>query len=171
MEFRKSIKSDINPIMNIIRQAQDYLKEQGIDQWQNNYPNMDTINGDIDNGNSYVLVDNGRILGTVAVIFDGEKTYDTIYNGKWLSHEGYTTIHRLAVDSNYRGGGISSLILKSIEKISLDRKIHSIKVDTHRGNMPMQKFLQNHGFEYCGIIYLEDGNERLAFEKIFWDYS
>ncbi len=72
MKFRKSIKSDINPIMNIIRQAQDYLKEQGIDQWQNNYPNIDTINEDIDNGNSYALVDNGKILGTVAVIFDGD---------------------------------------------------------------------------------------------------
>ncbi len=73
MEFRKSIKSDIDSIMNIIKQAQEYLKNQGLDQWQNNYPNIDTINQDIDNVNSYVLVDNGKILGTVVVIFDGEK--------------------------------------------------------------------------------------------------
>lgn len=165
MEFRKSIKSDINSIMNIIKQAQEYLKNQGLDQWQNNYPNIDTINQDIDNVNSYVLVDNGKILGTVAVIFDGEKTYNTIYKGEWLSHGEYTTIHRLAVDSNCRGRGISSLILEYVEEISIDRGIHSIKIDTHRGNIPMQKFLQNQGFEYCGIIYLEDGDERLAFEK------
>lgn len=165
MKFRKSNKLDIISIMNIIKQAQDYLKQQGIHQWQNNYPNIDTINNDIDNGNSYVLVDNEKLLGTVAVIFDGEKTYDSIYEGEWLSHGKYTTIHRMAVDSNYRGKGISTAILKNIEKISLDKNIPSIKVDTHRGNMPMQKFLQNNGFKYCGIIYLEDGDERLAFEK------
>ncbi len=62
MEFRKSIKSDIDSIMNIIKQAQEYLKNQGLDQWQNNYPNIDTINQDIDNVNSYVLVDNGKSL-------------------------------------------------------------------------------------------------------------
>ena len=165
MEFRKTIESDIESIMKIIKQAQNYLREQGIDQWQNNYPNKWVIKKDIDNNNSYVLLKDNIIIGTVAVIFDGERTYNTIYNGQWLSNGEYTTIHRLAVDSNYRGSGISSLILKNIEKMSLDRKIFSIKVDTHRGNMPMQYFLKNHGFKYCGIIYLEDGNERLAFEK------
>ena len=39
MEFRKSIKSDVSRIMEIIRQAQEYFKLQGINQWQNNYPN------------------------------------------------------------------------------------------------------------------------------------
>jgi hypothetical protein len=29
--------------MKIIKQAQNYFKEEGIDQWQNNYPDRDTI--------------------------------------------------------------------------------------------------------------------------------
>ena len=37
MEFRKAKESDIDSIMNIIKQAQDYFKEAGIDQWQSNY--------------------------------------------------------------------------------------------------------------------------------------
>ena len=48
MEFRKSIKSDVSRIMEIIRQAQEYFKLQGINQWQNNYPNKEVINNDID---------------------------------------------------------------------------------------------------------------------------
>lgn len=39
MKFRKAAEKDINAIMNIINQAQNYFKEQGIDQWQNGYPN------------------------------------------------------------------------------------------------------------------------------------
>ena len=56
MEFRKSTKNDVPKIMNIVKQAQNYFKEQGIDQWQNNYPNEEVINGDIENGDSYVML-------------------------------------------------------------------------------------------------------------------
>lgn len=166
MKFRKAIESDINDIMNIIKQAQKYLKEQGIDQWQDNYPNYETINNDIKNNNGYVLLNDNTIIGTVTIIFDGEKTYDTIYNGRWITNGEYATIHRIAVDSNYKGLGISSIILKNIEEISLQKNMHSIRVDTHRANISMQRFLNKNGFKYCGIIYLEDKKERIAFEKI-----
>jgi hypothetical protein len=29
-----------------------------------------------------------------------------------------------------------------------------------------ERLLQKNGFKYCGIIYLEDQEERIAFEKI-----
>ena len=32
MEIRKAVKSDVNNIMKIIKQAQEYFKNQGIDQ-------------------------------------------------------------------------------------------------------------------------------------------
>ena len=47
MIFRKSDFKDIPEIMRIISSAQKYLKEKGIDQWQNNYPNSETIKEDI----------------------------------------------------------------------------------------------------------------------------
>ena len=48
MNFRKAENSEISEIMKIIKAAQNYLKKEGIDQWQNNYPNSDTIKKDID---------------------------------------------------------------------------------------------------------------------------
>ena len=84
MKFQKSVEADIRSIMKIIKQAQDYFKEQGIDQWQNNYPNPDTIKNDINKEEGYVLIEDNEILGTAAVSFKGEKTYDNIYDGKWL---------------------------------------------------------------------------------------
>lgn len=89
MKFRKSTELDIENIMKIIYQAQNYFKDNGIDQWQNNYPNYETIKNDIKNGYAYVLEENDQIIGTVAVSFDGEKSYDTIYEGQWLSNNKY----------------------------------------------------------------------------------
>ena len=59
MEFRKSTKSDVIKIMEIVKQAQEYFKSQGIDQWQNGYPNADIIIEDIISGQAYVACDVG----------------------------------------------------------------------------------------------------------------
>jgi ribosomal protein S18 acetylase RimI-like enzyme len=165
MEFRKSVETDIKDIMNIISQAQAYLKKQGINQWQNNYPNVETISNDIHNKNSYVLLKDDTIVATVAVSFHGEKTYDSIYEGKWITDKEYAVIHRIAVDNNYKGMGLSSQIMKNVEELSLSKGVYSIRVDTHEENLSMQKLLKKNKFQYCGIIYLEDGNKRVAFEK------
>jgi hypothetical protein len=30
----------------------------------------------------------------------------------------------------------------------------------------MRRMLEKHGFVYCGIIYLQNGDERVAYEKL-----
>lgn len=165
MEFRKTIKSDVNNVMKIIKQAQDYFKSQGVDQWQNGYPNEETIENDIKNDESYVLEKDGEIVATTMLTFNGEPTYASI-QGKWLSNDKYVTIHRVAVDNTHKGKGLSSQIIKYVEKNCLDKGIHSIKVDTHEDNTSMQRLLEKNDFKYCGVIYLEDDSKRIAFEKL-----
>lgn len=166
MEFRKAVKTDVNCIMKIIEQAQAYFKEREIDQWQDGYPGVDTINRDIAGENSYVLLDDNKIVAAAAVSFDGETTYETIYEGQWLSHHEYAVIHRLAVDNNHKGLGLSTEVIKRVERLCLNKGVHSIKVDTHEENIPMQKLLEKNKFQYCGIIYLENRSKRIAFEKV-----
>lgn len=166
MKFQKSIEADINNIIKIIKQAQDYFKDQGINQWQNNYPNYETIKNDINKEESYVLIEDNEILGTAAVSFNGEKTYDNIHDGKWLSKKDFAVIHRIAVNNNFKGRGLAGEIIKNVEKLCLDKGIHSIKMDTHEENISMQNSLKKNGFKYCGVIYLEDKSKRIAFEKL-----
>ena len=166
MEFRRSKKEDIEEIITIIKMAQNYLKEEGIDQWQKGYPNESVIEKDIEDGYSYVLTDEGSVVGTTYLSFDGEETYKTVYEGQWLSDGDYGVIHRIAVDRELKRKGLSSRIIKEVEAICKEKGIKNIKIDTHRKNIVMQKFLKKNGFKYCGIIYLISGDERLAFEKL-----
>jgi len=165
MVMRKATVHDIPGIMEIIKQARAYLKENGVDQWQNGYPDENVILNDILNENSYVLVSEEALIGTAAVIFDGEKTYDYI-EGKWLTDGNYGTVHRLAVASPYRSSGAAGIMMNLIERLCIDNKMQSIRIDTHEDNKPMRRFLKKCSFKYCGIIYLEDGSKRLAYEKL-----
>lgn len=166
-KFRKTEYGDIPAVMKLIRQAQVYMKDAGIDQWQDGYPNEGTIAMDIAKEYSYVLEENGKILGTMAVLFDGEPTYDKIYEGQWKTNdEPYAAVHRVAVDAECKGQGIAGAMLEEVVKMCRERGIRSIKNDTHKDNKSMQRMQAKNGFEYCGIIYLEDGEERIAFEKL-----
>ena len=153
--------------MEIVKQAQEYFKSQGIDQWQNNYPNDEVINNDINNGESYVMLDGDDIVATTVISFAKEKSYENILDGKWITNGDYGVIHRIAVENAHKGKGLSHKIIKYAEEVCKQNNIHSIKVDTHEDNILMQSLLKKNGFEYCGIVYLEDGGKRVAFEKTF----
>ena len=165
MIFRKSVKEDIENIMNIINQAKRYFKENKIDQWQNGYPNEETIQNDIKNNNSYVLESDNKIIATAMVSFEEDNTYKNIYEGQWLSNSKYGVIHRIAVEEKIKGNGTASKIIKFVEDLCKDNEANSIRIDTHKDNISMQRLIEKNGFKYCGIIYLEDGSERIAFEK------
>lgn len=167
MIFRKSAESDVSKIISIIKQAQANFKAQGIDQWQNGYPNEEVIMHDIQKEESYVLVKDDEVLATIAISFNKEKSYMNIIEGEWLTDGDYGVIHRIAVNNNYKGLGLSHKLLKYTEEICLESGIHSIKLDTHEDNTPMRSLLKKNGFEYCGIIYLESGGKRVAYEKTF----
>ncbi|NLL66093.1 MAG: GNAT family N-acetyltransferase [Clostridiaceae bacterium] len=166
MEFRNATLADIDRILEIIKQAKEYLRNAGVNQWQNDYPDRNILESDIDRKIGYVLINDAAIVATVAVSFNDEKTYEKIYEGNWITDDEYAVIHRIAVDNNFKGQRLSSIIISKVEEICLNRNIHSIKVDTHRKNVSMRKMLSNNDFKYCGIIYLEDGSERVAYEKI-----
>ena len=156
MNFRKSTKSDVSKIMELVKQAQEYFKSQGIDQWQINYPNDEVINNDINNGESYVMLDGDDIVATTVISFAKEKSYENILDGKWITNGDYGVIHRIAVENAHKGKGLSHKIIKYAEEVCKQNNIHSIKVDTHEDNILMQSLLKKNGFEYCGIVYLED---------------
>lgn len=165
MEIRHSTYNDIESIMTIIKQAQAYFKSQGIDQWQNNYPNPIVIENDIQLNESYVILLNQKIVGTYVLSFRNESTYDIIYDGNWLTHDKYAVIHRIAFDQSIKGQGLSKNVLDYIYTQCINNEIYSIKIDTHEDNSVMRKMLVSNGFIHCGTILLRDGNKRLAYEK------
>ncbi|ADQ14599.1 GNAT family N-acetyltransferase [Halanaerobium hydrogeniformans] len=165
MEFRLAEKKDLKAIMKIINAAKDFLKSEGIDQWQQGYPDCKVMRKDILNHNCYILAEKDKIFAHAAVTFSEEKSYNKIYQGKWLSNANYAVVHRLAVDNEYKGKELAKLLLDKIEELVFKNGINSIKIDTHQDNISMQRLLKKSNFKYCGIIYLEDGSKRLAYEN------
>ena len=166
MIIRLAEKKDIDRIMQIIADARESIGRLGIDQWQYGYPTRDIVKEDIMLERSFVVVENGEICATFALMLHGEPTYKKIYCGAWIGDGDYLALHRIAINSANRGRGIAEGIISFLCEYSNENGYSSVRVDTHEGNIPMRKMLEKNGFEYCGTIHLLDGQERVAYEKL-----
>ena len=165
MIIRFAEKKDIDRIMQIIADARESIGRLGIDQWQYGYPTRDIVKEDIMLERSFVVIENDEICATFALMLHGEPTYKKIYCGAWISDGEYLALHRIAIESSYKGKGIAEQIVNFICNFADERGYSSVRVDTHQGNIPMRKMLEKNNFEYCGTIHLLDGQERVAYER------
>ncbi len=167
MFIRNSTQSDISKILEIYEKAKISLRENGVDQWQTNGPDEKSIESDINQGIARLCECKGEILATAALYVGHEPTYDKIYDGKWLvTSKKYGIVHRIAVKPEKKGSGISVKLLDYLKEKCLRAGVQSMRCDTHKDNLPMQKVLLKYGFTYCGVIILEDKTERLAYELL-----
>ena len=108
MIIRHSTERDFDRIMEIYSFARRYMAEHGNpDQWgPTNWPPEELIHSDIQDGNSYVCVnDEGTVIGTFYFIQgrDIEPTYRNITDGAWLDESPYGVVHRIAGDGSEKG--------------------------------------------------------------------
>lgn len=96
----------------------------------------------------------------VAVFYfaiEEDPTYKMIYKGQWLNDKPYGVVHRIASAGTVRGAGEFCLTWAISQSKNL-------RIDTHEDNVVMQRLLGKLRFQYCGIIYLKNGEPRLAFQ-------
>ncbi|MBQ7181589.1 MAG: GNAT family N-acetyltransferase [Bacteroidaceae bacterium] len=160
--IRLSTKADILALLHLAEEAKQTMRRSGnMKQWGEGYPSAETFMADIERDVSYLVVDDEsqRAVATFALIPGPDPTYAQIYDGQWIDDEApYYVIHRIAALTTERG------IMQTVLNYAFS-KTDNIRIDTHRDNVIMRHLMQKHGFSYCGIIYLANGDERLAFQK------
>lgn len=164
MQIRKTTTKDIPEVLNIIAEAKAYFKAQGIDQWQGPYPLQIDVEEDIEKGIGYVAEEEG-IVGICSISFEADPNYTIIEQGQWLNEEPYGVIHRIAILPEKKGQGIAQAFFQYAEDQAIEKGIYNLRVDTHADNLVMQTAITKFGFTYCGIVYVEDGSLRNAYQK------
>lgn len=164
-EIRKAKENDLPAIMEIIHQAQRTMKQDGFQQWTEGYPGEEILSKDIEKQSCYLLTDQEEIVAVGTLYMENDPNYRIIEEGNWKTEEPYGTVHRLAVAEGRRQQGLAGILYDRLEKICREKGMRGMRVDTHRDNKKMQSWIRKQGFRLCGIIYVEDGTKRDAFEK------
>lgn len=161
MLIRKSTINDLPSILKLIQDGrQKMISEGNITQWTNGHPSNEQIISDIRKGVSHIIIDESthQPIATFALIEGPDPTYAQIYDGQWLDPLPYYVIHRVASAPGVHG--IMRMVLEYAFSFT-----DTIRIDTHEDNRTMRALLQKYGFTYCGIILLENGDPRLAYQR------
>lgn len=161
LTIRASRKDDFTKLKEIYAYAREFMIAQGNPtQWGTEYPMDEMLLADVEDDNSYVIEQDGRVCGAFYFVIGDDPTYAQI-DGAWPNDQPYGTIHRLAGDGTVTG--LFETVLEFCES-----KIDNLRADTHEDNKLMQHLLEVHGFEKCGIIHVQhlDHTERIAYQKI-----
>lgn len=149
---------DLGRIQEIYGYAREFMAKHGNpNQWGKTYPPIEQLRRDIAEEKLFVITDGQRIHGVFYFWIGQDPTYRRIV-GAWRSDSPYGTIHRIAGDGS---GGILKTAVAFAEG-----KIGHLRIDTHEDNHVMQSALAKMGFQPSGIIYLEDGSPRIAYDYI-----
>ena len=161
MKVQLATAADLSAIKEIYSSAREFMRSLGNpEQWKDNYPPEDLTERDIEEKVLYKVVLDGEILGVFFFKAGEDPTYVNISEGAWKNDAPYAVIHRVATSASARGKGVCKAIFDYCFS-----EYPNLKIDTHRDNIPMQRALLKSGFEYCGLIYVADGSERLAYQK------
>ncbi|QAT42989.1 N-acetyltransferase [Aminipila luticellarii] len=151
---------DLDTIMDVYEIARKYMADTGnATQWADSYPEREMLEKDIRHEQLFVYIDNDKIHGVFAFIIGPDETYSYIEDGSWKNEELYGTIHRIASDGTVKG-----LFGRCLDFCT--QKISNLRIDTHHDNHTMQHLIETNGFERCGIIYVQDGSPRIAYQYV-----
>ncbi len=158
MIIRLADMGDLPEILVVYKKAREYMANTGnATQWGTTHPPREMLIDDIEKQRLYVGEEEGRVHASFAFLSGIDPTYLKIYDGAWLNNEEYMTIHRIASDGYLKG------VFKSCMDFCKE-KCDNLRIDTHENNKTMQHVLEKNGFIYCGVIYLENGEPRIAYQ-------
>ena len=165
MIIRKAEISDLENIMKMYNSCVGGMLKNGIDQWDESYPNTEIISDDLKLGSYFVAELNGKIVGGVNIDQQQDPTYLNI-NWKDNSNQ-FLVVHRLGVQEENWRDGIGKALMMFSEELVKEHGLSSIRLDTYSGNPKAMEFYLRLGYNELGTIDLKPNKKKYhCFEKI-----
>lgn len=148
--IRLATLKDLDRILEIKGDAVKFMKSQNNDQWDENYPAVETFISFIEKDYMYVLTEDNQILGMMGLVPYQDEEYKT---AKWSVEGKELIIHRLAIAEEAYGKGLAKKMLQYAIDLARQDRVDIIKLDTYSKNKVAQKLFLDVGFEYVGDIH------------------
>ena len=165
MKIRIAKKSDLGNIMRMYNSCVNGMIKNGIDQWDESYPNREIISEDINSKTYYILDIQEQVVGGINIDNNQDPTYLDI---NWRDNSNaFLVVHRLAVKEEFWNKKIGKSLMLFAEKLVIEKQLKSIRLDTYSGNPKAMEFYLQLGYTELGTINLKPNkNEYYCFEKI-----
>jgi ribosomal protein S18 acetylase RimI-like enzyme len=151
MMINKSSVQDLEQLLFIVKSCGQNLIEQGIFQWNENYPSKAVLLEDIALQQIWKLEEGNSIVGLIVLTEIEDAEYQHV---KWLTkNDKNLYIHRLAVHPNFQGKGFAQKLMNFAENYALENGYKSIRLDTFSQNKRNLQFYEKRNYIKLESIY------------------
>lgn len=164
--IRKAEIQDLNSIKRLTEACARSMQENGIFQWNEQYPSLEKLREDVEKEELYVLVEKERILGIVVLSPIMDEEYIPV---KWLTpNHNNLYVHRLATEPSVWGSGNGRRLMDFAETFAKENSYTSVRLDTFSQNKRNQRFYEARNYERLGNIYFPKQSEQpfYCYEKV-----
>ncbi|MBP1614760.1 MAG: acetyltransferase [Bacteroidetes bacterium] len=145
----------VEQIMQMVRAVTLRMNSQGIYQWDEVYPDEETIINDLEKGFGYGYFEEDRLCAYLAVNEYCDSEYDAV---DWEVREGeFLILHRLLVNPEQQGKGIAKKLLAFVEDYALQAGYATIRLDAFATNSSALALYEGRGYRRRGIVSFRKG--------------
>ena len=145
---------EIDAIISLTQRCGKHMRDNGIDQWDENYPDYASIERDLNTETLFAFREGNTLLGIVVLNETQDEEYGEI-NWSTTENDRNLVVHRLAVDPIHQGKGIARKIMDFAENFAREQQYDAIRLDTFSQNPRNQRFYTNRGYTDLGAVYLK----------------
>jgi GNAT superfamily N-acetyltransferase len=161
--IRKATAADAGTLLQLVRDCVAAMRAAGIEQWDELYPNAETIERDTVAGTLHVLCDGDTISASITI----DQNMDPLWQDlRWSTDsEPAVAVHRLMVHPKWQGHGLAKRLMLHAETVARENGFHSIRLDTFLQNPAAMALYPRLGYRRTGTAMMRKG-EFAGFEKL-----
>ncbi|WP_160140101.1 GNAT family N-acetyltransferase [Chryseobacterium sp. c4a] len=152
--IRKAVYDDIIQAVQALEEVKKHMLDEGIDQWDQEYPNIKVLTQDIEKGEGFVFIEEGEVLAYMALNELCDEEYNDLI---WKTQTPFIVIHRLYVKPTAQGKGISSKMIRFAEEFAIQNQYQSIRFDAFSLNDTANAVYLKKGYDLVGTVRFRKG--------------
>ncbi|MVB10603.1 Acetyltransferase (GNAT) family protein [Caprobacter fermentans] len=164
LKIRLAAQSDFSWILSLYAGATRKMRDEGIDQWDERYPDREILLQDVERGEMLLLTMDGKPVSAVVLNAEQSPEYKAV---EW--HIGRVdppgVIHRLCVGAQAQGKGLGKRTLEAAERRAYSLGYRTIRLDTFTKNPAAVKLYESAGYSRAGNVTFCKGTF-ICFEKL-----
>jgi len=162
IEIRQANLVDVTDLMDLVRVCILNMQSQGIEQWDDVYPDRGTIQRDVDDGAVFIA----RIAGVTAGMATLNEQQDPEYTDvPWQFFGRPAVIHRLMVAPAAEGKSVARALMRFLEMRGESMGYNCIRLDVFVQNPRAVRFYELSAYHRAGQVRFRKGNF-YCYEKV-----
>ncbi|MBJ6724344.1 GNAT family N-acetyltransferase [Geomesophilobacter sediminis] len=154
MPIRRAETSDLPAVLALFRTCVACMEREGISQWDEVYPNADTVRADTERRELFVLESEGGLIGVITLNERQEPEYQTV---RWQLDGKTLVVHRLAVAPAFQGRRVAGLLMAFAHGYARTRGYATVRLDAFSGNPAALALYQGLGYRRAGTVQFRKG--------------